>query len=202
MGDTVLKHRYEGVENIPIRDEFKVIYNDVFSLKTYLIALREWLIANGYANRSDADFREEFYLQRNTKRGKFITIRWRVDRTPDEDKTNMFKYAFDIEINCRGIEDIEFTHNGQKVKAQKGEIETAVSARLIIDPQGTWKNHKLLGKKVDFIKGMLRLKKESHNVNVALECDAFQGLIKNHFGMQSYQPDQLAEGLIPKKPAS
>ena len=185
MGPPLLRHRYTGLVVKGIRD-FEIIYEDVFSLKALMIHMREWLIQEGFANRDDHTFEETLYLQRNSPQGKTIHIRWRVNKMMDN-KAGLFYHHIDIDFHIKGMQEVEFMHQGQKIKAEKGELKLLIGGKLIIDRDNIWGGHQRLGRYSKFlINGLFRLKHEAQIVEVAQDTEKFNAAIKEHLNIHSF----------------
>ncbi|MFC1774731.1 hypothetical protein ACFLZN_00260 [Nanoarchaeota archaeon] len=195
--EPILRHRYTGKEQITII-KYSVLYRDVFSLNGFVGMLRQWLIDNEYVTGDDSSFPEVFYLQReNPQLGKQIQLRWRLQKIPEDAK--LWRYDFDIDIDVRGMKEVEFMHKGKKWKADKGEIEVGVVGNLVIDYENAWKNHKWLKRYKDFIiKNLLRNKFNGQKAEVHSDGEKLQNIIKEYLKLQSYET-QLQD-FWPKRP--
>ncbi len=193
-----ISHRYTGVEQDEIAN-WKVNHTDVCSFKYLVMLLHEWLVEEGYASRSDKDFPETIYVERVSTFGREIFIRWRcVKKTGD----SLFNYAFDIEFHTVGLKEVEIMHKGQKFKADKGEVEVALVANLLIDPERTWENHWLLKyfkKTMLGPKGLLITKRKLHQKLLEGEANRFQDAIKTYLKLDTYLPERENKEFWAKK---
>jgi hypothetical protein len=198
MEKPVIKHRYEKMDVKEIVS-YSIVYKDVFSLGDFLSLLHHWLVQNEYASSDDSTFGESFYLQRESPRtGKQIQIRWRVNR--EQDKTSMYRFDIDIDMDVRGLQQVEFMHQGKKSTADKGEIEIKVSGKLITDYNKVWSEHSIFSKYKKFIfKSWLKGKGDAAIGELSGDGEKLQDFIKEHLRIQHYSPGQLQE-FWPKKP--
>jgi hypothetical protein len=148
-----IEHRYKGMSRIELK-KFRFVYDGVFSLKGFLGAFYSYLESQDYCSRVDEKkFDEGFYLQQDTAKGKNLQIWWRVEKDwwLSPKKASMYRVDLNITIFVRGMKEVEFLKDGKKQKADKGEIEIELSGNRIVDPKGTWADHKWLKKHKDFI---------------------------------------------------
>ncbi|MBD3318939.1 hypothetical protein GF342_03435 [Candidatus Woesearchaeota archaeon] len=193
MNKPVIFHRYKGKEQMNIIS-YSIVYKDIFSLDDFLALLHGWLVENEYASGDDYEFREDFYLQRESPRtGKQIQIRWRVHKVPsDTKKTKLYRYDFDIDIDVRGMQQVEFMHEGKKATADKGELEIQVTGNLVIDYEEAWKNHPWLKRYKKFIiHTWLKSQTKEQKGELDKEGKRLQDFIKEHLKMKDYGPGQL-----------
>jgi hypothetical protein len=130
---TVIKHRYTDYDS-----EFKTIadyvinYKDIFIIKSAYRAMYEWFIEEGYTSRSDKDFPEIFFLDKEGKAGKEMWFRWRFSKGPLGGKMKEFwRYDFDVDVHVLILVPVETIVDNKKIQAQKGEIEIQVKANLV-----------------------------------------------------------------------
>ncbi len=143
MPSNPVKHRHEGLETIPAA-AYTVTVKDVFKLDYLYIMLHDWLVDEGWAPRgNDAEFRETYYLQRETSFGKEIILRWRLLRDPPAAKSEVFKWMMDVDIKVLGLKPKEIVFKNQKLKLDSGEFEMSVKAYLVIDYGGKWEKSAL-----------------------------------------------------------
>jgi len=127
-----IKHKYTGVEYKTVT-KFVVNYKDVFIFEDLYVLMYEWLVSNGYASRSDADFPERYYLDRTGAAGKEVWIRWRCKKVPTAGTRKFWRFDLDIDIHVLGLKDVELVVQNKKMKANKGEVDVEVVANLIFD---------------------------------------------------------------------
>jgi len=135
-----IKHRYTGIPYTQIAG-YSVNFKEVFSMDEFYRMLHEWCIDNDYASSSDEDFPEVYYLQKVIKGAKDVWFRWRLKKDPSDlkkQKKQFWRCDFDIDVHVLGLKDVEVVVKNQKFKANKGEVEIQVSAKLLMDVSGEW----------------------------------------------------------------
>lgn len=167
--------------------KYTINYKDVFDLKYLYMIMHEWLIENSFASRDDSKFGETFYLQRNKPAGRDLLIRWRlVSKTPMG--SNIWEYHLDIDWLVLLLNKVELIKNGKKVKAEKGEVQIDVSAKLVIKDKG------ILGKSKETFNGKLKdwlisslYKKnyEVHQMKLAGDANKLRDTINQYLGIQA-----------------
>ena len=111
----------------PSKDGINVTFSGVFDFKYFYYLLHEWLIEHEWA-KSDSDFREDLYSQRDDVSGKELFLKWRMEK-----KTGNYvadKIEMDIHIHCLALGDTEILVNNKKQKLDKGEIEVKIDGRV------------------------------------------------------------------------
>ncbi len=105
-----------------------------FSMDDLYKHAHDWLVWKGY------DVTEKKYKEKILPDGRIIEIEWVCTRDIDE-------YSqFEVEVgwNFYGIKNVEVMKDGDKVKRQNGEIDTFVSARLVLDWRNKWEESAFL----------------------------------------------------------
>ena len=101
-------------------------YEDVFNMKELYKAIRDWLITNNYVSAKSSEKMEHFYLEKvNPSGAKEMWVWWRTERSPHDSK--YFKYHMNVDFHILGMKDVEIMHQGQKLKANKGEVEIMIN---------------------------------------------------------------------------
>ena len=104
-------------------------------------------------------FPETYFYQREAQNGaREIWVRWRCSKIPD--KSNIWKYHLDIDIHCLRLQEVEIMVKGNKIKADKGEVEVNVKAVLEIDYDQAWKSDMFNKYKEWYLKNFLKKKFE------------------------------------------
>ncbi len=121
-------------ENIvPVLDIY-VRYEDVFDLKEFYIFVRDWLVAEGFADNKKDEYMEKLYFERISPQGfKEVWVWWRTEKQPHGSK--FFKYKLDVDFQVLGMVDVEIIHKGVKIKAQKGEVGVYIKADIELNPE-------------------------------------------------------------------
>lgn len=202
MPNPIIKHRYTdfGKDKLELA-KYSVNYKDVFSMGTFYSLLHEWLVDEGYAPRADDKFQEISYVQReNPALGKEVWVRWRLSKIPDE-ASKLWRYDLDIDMHTLGLKEVEFVHKGAKLKADKGEVEVAVVANLILDYEKAWAKHPWLKNYKEFIiNKLLRSKFGLHKKTLFTDAMRFQEAIKTYLKIETYLEAKEFEEFHPKRP--
>jgi hypothetical protein len=132
-----VKHRYTGLDRDQVA-KYTVKYKDVFSMKYLYYLMRVWLIEEGWVTREDEEFPEAHYVQRDTPAGKELWVRWRPMKDPPGMKYGFWKFAMDVDMHILGLKETAMVWKGQKVEADKGEVEIVVTANLLFDYSKAW----------------------------------------------------------------
>ena len=137
------------VSNIP---EFKVKFNDVFSLRNLYIMLHEllleenWTGKEGDSEHADIEtlYSENVYQRGIHRGGKELWFWWRAGKYLESKYSSYLKNTLDIDAHVVYLQTVEVVHQGKKMNVQKAEIEMFFRAKIIADYEDKWKNHKFL----------------------------------------------------------
>ena len=122
--------------------EMRVKYKDVFDLKEFYKALREWLQEHNWTATNGTTFWETYYGERLDMKGtKEIWIRWRLTRKAVDAP---LVYYLDYDWHCLGLTQVEVVKDGNKLKLDKGEAEIKIRAFLEEAYQGDLDKNPLL----------------------------------------------------------
>lgn len=140
------------MNDVSVIPEFKIKFSDVFSLRNLYIMMHEtlieegWVGADGDPEGSDVEtyYSENIYQKGAHKGGKEMWIYWRTWRFPGGRPNGYFKQFLDIDMHMAYMQNIEVVHQGQKMQAQKGEIELSFRPKIVGDWRGDWATHPLL----------------------------------------------------------
>jgi hypothetical protein len=168
---------------------YRVKYKDIFTAKEFYTALREYFKENGWHDGNGFEQYEVFLLEKITPGGfKEMTIRWRLQKTPDGSK--YFRYHMDLDFLFLGVTTTEVVREGIKYKTNKGEVELTVTAQVEIDYEGKWRKHPLM-------KHFWKLFTErilggeiynEHRLELYREAYQLQNFIKQWFKMHRFLP--------------
>lgn len=139
----------EIVSNIP---EFRVKFNDVFSLRNLYIMLHEllleenWKGADGDSDHADIEtlYSENVYQRGIHRGGKELWFWWRAFKMLEGKHSSYLKNELDIDAHIVYLQTVEVVHQGKKMNVQKAEIEMFFRPRIIADYEDKWEHHKLL----------------------------------------------------------
>ncbi|MBI2546589.1 hypothetical protein HYV81_05405 [Candidatus Woesearchaeota archaeon] len=189
----IVQHRYQDIplgNYIEAAPRFRVKYKDYFHMKNLYIMMREWLIEEGFVPRTDTEFNEELYLQReHQKAGEELWIWWRFIKKPHRGG-NYWAYSLDIDFHVILLREVEVMHQGVKYKTNWGEPEIIMTARLIEDYEGLWRKNAFMSElhKI-FIKRLFKKELESHRLELYREVYRLQEAIKTYFKLKTFLPE-------------
>jgi len=185
MADIV--HRYTGVIYRDLVDDTKLKHRDYFHMKYVYMLAHEWLMEEGYADRSDKNFPEEFYLHRFTqKNGEEMWIWWRLVKH----QNSFVRWDLDIDWHVIGMKDVEVMHNGLKYKANHGEPEFKIYAKVIVDPPAQWKNNWFLRGLFElFWTRMYKAQLDNYRKEFYRDLFKFKDAMKTYFKLRTYLPE-------------
>ena len=185
-------HRYTGVEYKEVT-KFTVNYREVFVLKDLYRRMYEWIIENDYATRSDPDFPERYFLDKTGAAGKEVWWRWRCKKSPLPGKQKFWRFDLDIDCHVLTMKNVELVVQGKKFKANKGEVEVQVSAKLIMDASGEWRKNALLKPfRGWYFKRTLSKTKDMLEKELYNEAFEFRDLITDYLKLKAFIPTKLA----------
>jgi len=132
--------------------EFRVKFNDVFSLRNLYIMLHELLLEENWrgkqeeSDHSDIEtlYSENVYQRGIHRGGKEIWFWWRAEKFPEGKYSGYIKNYLEIDAHVVYLQTLEVVHQGKKMNAQKGEIELFFRAKLVTDYRHQWENHAFL----------------------------------------------------------
>jgi len=181
-----------GVSGPSKRECLSIKYEDVFNLKELYKAIRDWLITNNYVTAKESEKMEKFYLEKIHPNGaKEMWIWWRTDRAPHDSK--YFKYHLNVDFHVLGMKDVEIMHQGQKLKANKGEIEVLLNAWLETEAEVEIEKTFLYSILGGFISRFFRRKVykkqiDQHKDDLKEDLDKLQNFIKQFLELKSFLP--------------
>lgn len=129
-----IRHRYEGQANEQVT-KYVVNRKDILHLDNFYLLTHEWLVEHGYAKREDSEFPEQYYLHKDGPGGKEMWWRWRPKKLSPLRTGKRWRFDLDIDVHVLTLKDVEAVIAGKKYKAHQGEVEIAVVANLVEDPE-------------------------------------------------------------------
>lgn len=192
-----------GISGASARDCLSIKYEDIFNLKELYKATRDWLIFNGYTTSKDSENMEKFYLEKVSSSGaKEIWVWWRTSRVPHDSK--YFKYHINIDFHTLGMKEVEVMHQGQKIKANKGEVELMINCFIVLEPDEKFEFKKSAVGRLGgpwltnlFRKRIHKKQIDSHKQDLKSDLVALQGFIKEFLELKSFLPK--SEKFYPSK---
>lgn len=116
---------------MPERDEVireKIDNSGVFDFKAVYGFSHGWLKDEGYG------VVEEKYSEKVSGNSRDITIKWGFSKQ----LSDYFKVDGEVEIEVKGMTDVEVEIDGERKRMNKGKISFDIKALLIMDPDGKW----------------------------------------------------------------
>ena len=195
----LIRHRADliksGYDQI-ISKEFKVQWVEVFDVKYLYMLMHEWFCENGYASRSDADFPEIAFEQRETVRGKEIWFRWRfTKKLPDK----YWEIWVEVDVHILGLNDVEVVVNNEKVKANKGDCEIVTAFILLFDKK-SWDESPIKSQFKWLYKTFLKKKNEAMKTDLTYEAGRYQDALKEYFKIPGYGQEKAFGGTYAERP--
>ena len=178
------------VENLNrLRPEIQLKYKDIFDLKEFYEALRQWLFEYGWMDTEDKTEHFESYYGENIDQGgvREIWMRWRPYRPAAN--SDYINFYLDFNWHIVGLTSTEIVRDGSKLKAHKGEVEIKINAWYELKFVSDFKSHNLLKyfaslfKRRVYKKDVAQRKKEFYQ-----ELYEMQTFIKQWFKLKRYLP--------------
>jgi hypothetical protein len=193
-----IKHRFTGMDYIEDIEETRIKFKDIFHIKNVYTDMHDWLVEEGYGPVGDPYFPEILYNHMWVQNaGEEIRFWWRVQKPT---ASNYYRYEMDITVLSFNIKPTEIMLHGKKFKANTGEMEIKVRSRILIDPDGRWKKHFLLKHLHPLLYKRLLFKKlDVHREELHHDVRRFMEMLKEHFQLKRYLPEQEAQQFYTNK---
>jgi len=177
--------------------QLRVVYRDVLNLKYLYYMLHDWFLDNGWVtSREDPDFPETALIHRDLSFGGHIVFRWRFKKQSPTGA--LYRWHLDIDCQVLGLKSVETVVNGQKVKADSGEIEFFISPALYMTTSRWDKNPLLKVIKPILIKQVYRKQIQEEQRLYENELWRFQEALKSYFRLERYLPERAAPETMQK----
>ncbi len=178
-----------------------IVYKDVFHLKSLYVMMYEYLQDQGWescqgpwehyskGNKGDGKVETLFYDSRDPGNKK-LNIWWRLQR-PAGNK--YFHYFMNVNFLFLGWKNVEVMWEGEKMKAQKGELSIFIRPWFEYDYGGKWEDHPILKHFHQFFKD--RIFKDDFDARedeLLHDAYRFQQMIRNFLEQRSFMPDREA----------
>lgn len=166
----------------------KVKYKDIFDMKEFYTALHDWMGENGWVDAEERlDHYETLYGERIDRGGaKELWIHWRP--TKPAPSSDFLRYHLDIDYHCLALTTTEVIREGQKFKANKGEVEVTIRAYIEKLYEPGFKGQFLGQFKDLFNKRIYRQTLEQRKKELYQEVYVLQHFIKSWFKLKRYHP--------------
>ena len=178
--------------------EFRVKYNDVFSLRNLYIMLHEMLLEEGWLGKEGNNtehedietlYSENVYQKGIHRGGKELWFWWRALKFPEGKFSGYLINKLDIDAHVVYLQNVEVVHQGKKMNAQKGEIEMFFRARIESDYNGEWEKHWFLKHvKPIYEKRILHTEIEKREKELWRDSYRIQSKIKQYLQLRTFIP--------------
>ncbi len=124
-----------GSRMIEVMPAMKIKYKDIFDIKEFYLAMKEWCMDHGWRDEEDgSEHMESYYGERINNGVREIFFRWRLFKPAEGSakakvghKLNLY---LDLDFHAIGLVDTEVIKEGAKIKVQKGEINIDIMAMI------------------------------------------------------------------------
>ncbi|MBD3313766.1 hypothetical protein GF345_04960 [Candidatus Woesearchaeota archaeon] len=170
----------------------RVKYFGIFDFKQIYRDVKEKLQDIGYLNSKEGakNMMETYYSEKRSsdpREAKTMWLWWRMPKR--EEGSPFYEQRLGIDFHLRYIKDVEVMLDGEKKRAQQGEIEVWINGDLIIDPDDEWKNHWLMNHFLDFmIRRVWRKQRESRKNSTITDVLKMQAFVKESFEVLHFMP--------------
>jgi len=170
-----------------ITDCLSIKYEDVFNMKELYKAIRDWLITNEYVNAKSSEKMEKFYLEKIVQTGaRELWIWWRTEKSPHGSK--YFRYHMNVDYHVLSMKDVEIMFQGQKIKANKGEVEILINCWLETEAEMEIGKSFLFFLADYFRKRVYKKQIEAHKTDLKEDMEKLQAFIKQFLELKSFLP--------------
>jgi hypothetical protein len=181
-----VKNKYDDVVYKEVLDDARVKHKDYFNVKYLYMMCHEWFIEHLYGPRDDKKWPETMYMHRFTQTsGQEVWIWWRFRKVFNR----FIRYDLDVDWHIIGMEEAEVVKDGKKYKAEKGECEFKIYAKLIFDPGKDFKKGILSSLKETFWQRMYYKDILAHRKQLYHELYEFKQYVKTYFNLKNYLPE-------------
>jgi len=177
--------------------EFRVKYNDVFSLRNLYIMLHEMLLEEGWTGKEgdpghediETFYSENVYQKGIHRGGKELWFWWRAQKFPEGKFSGYIKNFLDIDAHIVYLQNVEVVHQGKKMNAQKGEIELFFRAKIVTDYNNEWEKNKFLKYvKPIYEKRIIHTELEKREKELWRDAYRIQSKLKQYLQLRTFVP--------------
>jgi hypothetical protein len=177
----------DDVHNIKV-DYVEIENEEVFHMKNLYKLIHDWLIEEGYRTIYDDpgdENPEVFYLEKRMPgEAKEHRIWWRCIRTPQ--KSQYYRYFLKIDFMTLNMKSIEVTHQGHKMKTDRGDCIIRIWAYLQVDYKKEWRDHSVLKHfHKMFMKRVYKAQIESYKIDLYKTTYRLQNIIKQYLKLKT-----------------
>lgn len=148
----------------------EIKYGGVFSFKDFYQFCHEWL-----TEETNLEIEESKYEEKIKGEEKEIKFKWKGNRK----LTDYFKFEMDIEMEIKGLVNVEAIKDGIKVKTNKGSVKIKVKGTLVKDYDGKFEGtaSKKFMRSI-YEKWVIPSRVDQMEDKIASACDKFLGQAK------------------------
>ncbi|MBI2657993.1 hypothetical protein HYX08_04855 [Candidatus Woesearchaeota archaeon] len=177
--------------------QFRVKYNDVFSLRNLYIMLHEFLLEENWKGAENDQghedietlYSENVYQKGIHRGGKELWFWWRAHKFFEGKHSGYLINKLDIDAHVVYLQTVEIVHQGKKMNAHKGEIELFFRARIESDYNNQWDKHWLLKyMKPIYEKRILHTEIEKREKELWRDAYRIQAKVKQYLQLKSFVP--------------
>lgn len=175
--------------------EFRVKFNDVFSLRNLYIMLHQllleenWKGADGDWDHSDIEtlYSENVYQKGIHRGGKELWFWWRAHKFPEGKYSGYIQNFLDIDAHVVYLQTLEVVHQGKKMNAQKGEIEIFFRAKIVTDYKNEWEHNWFLKQmKPIYEKRLIHAELEKREKELWRDVYRIQAKVKQYLQLRNF----------------
>ena len=143
----------------------KIKYTGIFDFKSFYKFCHEWLTEELGLNLS-----EDKYTEKLAGNEKTIEITWSTFKKV----TDYFRFNIKLKYKITGLQEVEITEAGKKIKTNKGVIELKVKGELVRDYEGKFERtafNKFL--RSIYEKWVIKSRIDQYEDKLITDCDEF-----------------------------
>jgi hypothetical protein len=120
--------------------------------------------------------------------GQELWIWWRLEKTPTGN--SFYQFHLDIDWHVILLKDAEVMFQGMKFKANSGEPEFKIYAKIIADYTKKWRKTPFLRQMIlPFYKRIFKVSFEAHKKELFGELYRFKEAMKTYMQLRTYLPE-------------
>ncbi len=185
--------------------DLEIIYRDVWVMQYLYRVMHYWLMENGWKdakNNLDHESMEIMYMERRgttfNPAHRELRIWWRLLKQPlFLGNSVYYMYHMDVDFNVIQMSDVEIMKDGQKLKAQHGELRLIFKPYIELEIGGdseykgmSWKDHPILKYVAEYFRmRILKRTLEDHKKELYRETYRFQGMVKKYLELKTFIPE-------------
>jgi hypothetical protein len=172
-----------------ILSDTRIKHKDYFWCKYLYMMTHEWFIEHHYGPRDDKSWPEKLYLHRFYQDGsEEVWIWWRFRKQFNQ----FFRYDLDVDWHIVAMSAAEIVKDGKKYKANKGDAEFKIYAKLIFTKQKDFSKGILSYVRDTFLERMYYKDILQHRKQLYYEVNEFKQALRTYFNLPNWLPE--AEG--------